>query len=232
MRAPGQASRIGEWVAMMNCAPSCAARLIAASTRERAGDRQRGLGLVEDVEALAGEAVGGEREERLAVRLLVQLRAAVEREVGRELPVAVDDRGDVEEALGAQEVAVARLGPAVEHRLERAVEHRARDRRELAGALELTALRARSRSPRANASISVDLPVPLSPASSVTGASRSICSTRGAPPARRTGTRRSTGRSPSKPSRYGPGPGRRMSRRFFMPAGRPSCRCWRRAAGR
>ena len=32
MRAPGQASRIGEWVAMMNCAPPFAARSIAAST--------------------------------------------------------------------------------------------------------------------------------------------------------------------------------------------------------
>jgi hypothetical protein len=46
--------------------------------RERAADRQRGLGLVEDVEALAREAVGRQREERLAVRLLVQRRAAVE----------------------------------------------------------------------------------------------------------------------------------------------------------
>ena len=108
---------------------------------ERAGHRERGLGLVEDVEALAGEAVGGEREERLAVRLLVQLHAAVERQVRREGALAVDVGGHVEEALGAQEVAVARLRPALEHRLELPAEHGARHGRELAGALELPALR-------------------------------------------------------------------------------------------
>jgi SAM-dependent methyltransferase len=40
--------------------------------RERSADRQRGLRLVEDVEALTGEPVCGKREEGLAVRLLVQ----------------------------------------------------------------------------------------------------------------------------------------------------------------
>src|SRR3954447_13781999 len=44
--------------------------------RQRARHRQRGLGLVEDVQPFAGEAVRGECEERLAVRLLVELDAA------------------------------------------------------------------------------------------------------------------------------------------------------------
>ena len=70
---------------MMNCAPALAAR-DRGEHRERAGDRQRGLGLVEDVEALAGEAVRGEREEGLAVRLPVQLDAAVERVSGEIAP--------------------------------------------------------------------------------------------------------------------------------------------------
>jgi hypothetical protein len=39
--------------------------------RERPGGRERRLGLVEHVEALAAEAVRRERQKRLAVRLLV-----------------------------------------------------------------------------------------------------------------------------------------------------------------
>jgi len=78
IRAPGQARRIGEWVAMTNCAPA-----------RRPDDR------------------------------------------GEEC--------DVEEALGPQEVAVARLRRG-EDRLERAVEHRARDRGQLAQARQLAAL--------------------------------------------------------------------------------------------
>jgi hypothetical protein len=50
--------------------------------RERAADRQRRLGLVEDVEALAAEAVRGQGEERLAVGLRVQRDAAVDRKSG------------------------------------------------------------------------------------------------------------------------------------------------------
>jgi hypothetical protein len=57
---------------------------------QAARGRQRGLGLVEDVEAVGGEAVLGQREERLAVGLLVELDAAVERDVGREAPALVD----------------------------------------------------------------------------------------------------------------------------------------------
>src|SRR3954468_5536017 len=105
---------------------------------QAARDRQRGLGLVEDVEALTGEAVRGERQERLAVRLLVELEAAVERQVGRELALFVHIGGDVEEALGAQEIAVARLAPAVHARREAL--DRARDRRQLAPALVLASL--------------------------------------------------------------------------------------------
>src|SRR3954452_802249 len=95
--------------------------------RQRAADRQCRLGLVEDVEPLAREAVGRQGEERLAVRLLVQRRVAVEREVGRERLPAVDEVRDVEEALGAQEVAGARLGRRQDG-LESTVEHRARPR--------------------------------------------------------------------------------------------------------
>ena len=123
----------------MNCAPARRRARDRGQQRERARDRQRGLGLVEDVQALTAEAVGGEREERLAVGLLVQRDVAVEREVGRERVLAVDERGDVEEALGAQVVARARLRPALQHGLERAVEHRARNGRQLARALELAA---------------------------------------------------------------------------------------------
>ena len=94
---------------MMNCAPAPRGADDRGEQRERARDRERRLGLVEQVEAVAAEPVGGEREERLAVRLLVQRHVAVEREVRRELAAAVDEARDVEEALGPQEVAVARL---------------------------------------------------------------------------------------------------------------------------
>jgi hypothetical protein len=73
------------------------------------------------------------------VRLLVQRHVAVVREVGRVDPAAVDERRDVEEALGAQEVAVARLAGR-EHGLERAAEDGSRHGRQLAGSLQLPAL--------------------------------------------------------------------------------------------
>ena len=63
--------------------------------RERSAHRQRGLGLVEHVEARAAEAVRGEPEERLAVRLTVQRDVAGEREVGRERRAAVDELRDL-----------------------------------------------------------------------------------------------------------------------------------------
>src|SRR3954454_10012101 len=107
--------------------------------RERAADRQGGLRLVEDVQPLAAEAVGAEREERLAVRLLVQRDAAVERDVGGEEVSAIDEVRDVEEALGAQEVAGAGLCRG-EDRLERGAEDRPRHDRPLSRALELPAL--------------------------------------------------------------------------------------------
>jgi hypothetical protein len=88
---------------------------------------------------VTAEAVGGQREERLAVGLLVQRDVAVARQVGRELRAAVDELRDVEEALRAQEVAVARLAGAQDG-LERAAEDVARHRRQLAETLQLTAL--------------------------------------------------------------------------------------------
>ena len=108
--------------------------------------------------------------------LLVQRDVAVQREVRRERAAAADELRDVEEALRAQEVPGAR--PAgVEHRLERPVEHAARDGGQLAEPLELAAL-AREADRLGDGSTTVDLPVPLSPASSVTGVERSTCSTR------------------------------------------------------
>ena len=106
---------------------------------ERAAEREGSLGLVEDIQALAAEAVGGQRKKRLAVGLLVQRDAAVQRQVRRERRAPVDEARDVEEALRAQVVAVARLGRR-QDRLQCATHHRVRDRRPFPGALELAAL--------------------------------------------------------------------------------------------
>jgi hypothetical protein len=60
--------------------------------------RKRGLGLVEDVEAMPAEAVGGQGEEPTPVRLAQEPAAAVDlADVLR-----VEATGDVEEALCAQ----------------------------------------------------------------------------------------------------------------------------------
>src|SRR5215213_9207047 len=107
--------------------------------RERSTDRKGRLRLVEDVQPVAAEPVGGERQERLTVRLLVQRNVAVEREVRRERRAAVDEARDVEEALRAQEVAVARLARR-QDRLQRAVQRRPGNGRQLARALELSAI--------------------------------------------------------------------------------------------
>src|SRR4051794_34618263 len=69
---------------------------------ELAHRRERRLRLVEDVEAIAEEAIEQQREECLAVRLLVQRYAAISSGDAE----AVDLRRYVEERLGAQEVAV------------------------------------------------------------------------------------------------------------------------------
>ena len=45
--------------------------------RERPGDRQCGLRLVEEIETLGPESVGGERQERFAVRLRVERDVAI-----------------------------------------------------------------------------------------------------------------------------------------------------------
>lgn len=76
--------------------------------RERAGDRQCRLWLVEQIETVCAESVGGERQERFAMGLLVERDLAEYREVRSEPVAAVDELGDVEEALGSQEVAVSR----------------------------------------------------------------------------------------------------------------------------
>ena len=77
------------------------------------------------------------------MRLRVQRNVAVEREVGSEAVAAVDELRDVEEALGAQEVAVARLGGA-EHRGQQRhavlVENIARHGRQVPEARQLSAL--------------------------------------------------------------------------------------------
>src|SRR5581483_221716 len=70
--------------------------------RELSLRRERGLGLVEDVEPLAAAAIVREREEALAVRLLVERLAAVSAADAQVLDLG----RDVEEALGAEEVSV------------------------------------------------------------------------------------------------------------------------------
>ncbi len=69
--------------------------------------RERGLWLVEDVEPIGPEAILDEVQERLAVRALVERHATVG---GHRVGVLLDFTGDVEEALGAEEV--TRLGAA------------------------------------------------------------------------------------------------------------------------
>ena len=71
---------IGEWVAMMNCEPLSHELVDPPQTREAVLGGQRGLGLVEQVEALSVESVDHHGEKRLAVRLLVQRDATVRRE--------------------------------------------------------------------------------------------------------------------------------------------------------
>lgn len=79
------------------------------------------VGSVEDEEPLAAEPVRGEREERLPVGLLVEGTSPVERHVGSEPASAVDESGDVEEALRPREEADPRLAD-LEDGLERAAE--------------------------------------------------------------------------------------------------------------
>src|SRR3954449_13092586 len=74
----------------------------AGEQRELAHRRERRLRFVEDVEAIAEKAIEQQREERFAVRLLVQRYAAVSSGDAE----AVDLRRHVEERLGAKEVAV------------------------------------------------------------------------------------------------------------------------------
>src|SRR3954452_679984 len=74
----------------------------AGEQGELAHRRERGLRLVEDVEAIAEEAIEQQREECFAVRLLVQRDAAVSSGDAE----AIDLRRYVEERLGAEEVAI------------------------------------------------------------------------------------------------------------------------------
>jgi hypothetical protein len=64
---------------------------------------QGGFGLVEEVEAVTGEAVDHEREEGFAVRLLVERPLAISMAIADFLDIA----GEVVEAFGPQEEAVA-----------------------------------------------------------------------------------------------------------------------------
>jgi hypothetical protein len=106
---------------------------------ESAADRQRRLGLVKQVKALAAEPAFGEREKRFPVRLLVQRQIAVQRAVRRKTIPTVDEFRDLDEALGAEEVPLARFG-AGQDRLEGFVEDRSRYRRELSESREFAAL--------------------------------------------------------------------------------------------
>src|SRR5271154_5581994 len=68
---------------------------------------------------------------------------AIQRQVRREPGAAVDKRRNIEEARGSQEVAVSRFGGAQQRREQRRaliIEDVARDRRQLAEAVKLTAL--------------------------------------------------------------------------------------------
>src|ERR1039458_6569779 len=130
IRAAGAASRIGEWVAMTNCAPDLAARATTASSASAPV-------------TVSPESVGGQRQERLAVRWRVERNVAIQRQVGREPVAAIDKLRDVEEALSSQEVAVSRLGGAQHWRQQRSariIEHVARHGRQLTEAGKLTAL--------------------------------------------------------------------------------------------
>ncbi len=99
--------------------------------------RERGLRLVEDVEALGTEAVHDERDEGLAVGLLVQRPAAVR---GDGIGDLLDVRRDREEALRPQEVAGPGTGRAAyqaEVPVQRGVRGTGRDGHVLTAALSV-----------------------------------------------------------------------------------------------
>src|SRR4051812_776568 len=67
--------------------------------------RERGLRLVEEIEAVAAQLVHKKGHERLAVRLPMKRLVAV----GLEVAHLIHVRGDIEETLGSQEVAILGL---------------------------------------------------------------------------------------------------------------------------
>jgi hypothetical protein len=117
MAAPGNASRDRR----MSGDDELCARVGGArhdrEEGERTRDRERRLGLVEDVDPIAAEAVGGQGEERLAVRLAEQRAAAV-------------DLGDVLGVEAAGEVRTGAEGAAVRAERHRCSLRRARASRD------------------------------------------------------------------------------------------------------
>ena len=83
----------------------------AGDDRKLAFGRERGLGLVQQIEAIAAEAVQHQREEGFAVRLLVQRAVTVgwadRRTAGSGIEL-LDFGGDVEETFRAEEKTIAR----------------------------------------------------------------------------------------------------------------------------
>ena len=75
MTAPGNARRMGEWVAMIACAVRGHELLEQREERELPGRRQRRLGLVEEVGPVGDEPLAEEAQEALAVRLGVEALA-------------------------------------------------------------------------------------------------------------------------------------------------------------
>ena len=84
---PGQASRIGECVAMTIWQPALTASPTSGRKRQLAERRQGRLGLVEEVRPAGHEPVAEERQERLAVRLGVDAAAVAPLELGELLAV-------------------------------------------------------------------------------------------------------------------------------------------------
>ena len=178
---------------------------------ERSADGEGGLGLVEDVQPIAAEPVCGQREEGLAVRLLVQRHLAVERPIGAKV-----------EPPSTKAAMLKKLSARRKYPFRGFVDERtgvnapSKTGRGTAGSSP-----SRSSSPPSSAkpialaiaSTSVDFPLPLSPARSVIGVSRSSSSSaattgtsKGNPSPQRAASRR-------RPTMYGPRPNWRTSRR-------------------
>ena len=161
----------------------------SAASRELPGHRQRRLGLVEEVEAARAEAVQREREERLAVRLLVQraLRRRLPSPIGPRRAVAKSKRLSARRKNASSGWTLARsstsrlVQPACDARVPKLNASAA------APGLEAGAT--------AIASISVDLPLPFSPTRNVT-CRRDRAAAAAAPPRRE-------GRAPTPSSMSG-----------------------------